>query len=327
MDLLKTLLVYMSLVFATSVQTAPEPVEILAELRATPFVPTATPVPTPTPTPVPTIDISPNPDYKMLQVGDRGDEVRALQEKLAEYGYLDGEIDGAYGNQTRRAVEAFQYQHGLSVDGIAGRHTLTVLYESSEVRPAPDAEPTPVPTPQAQLKPAITPTPTFAPVETIPSTPRPKVTTRQTEKPASTKQPSAMEKMEGYQLYLAGEKRPLEQAVYHVDGETYVPLLEVLQAAGVQVIESSSLEVDEFAFAMGDSLLRFAYTENQSGDPAGLEVYVNTEPQILPIRDIRRVGETLYLPATTLQSVVKLNTVVDLKALTVTVSFPAETSE
>jgi len=314
----------MSLVFATSVQTAPEPVEILKELQATPFVPTATPVPTPTPTPVPTINITPNPDYKMLQVGDRGDDVRAMQEKLAEYGYLDGEIDGAYGNQTRRAVEAFQYQHGLSVDGIAGRHTLTVLYESNEVRPAPDTEPTPVPTPVTQLKPAITPTPTFAPVETIPATVRPKVTTRQTEKPVSTRQPSAMEKMEGYQLYLEGKKQPLDQPVYHVDGECYLPLVELLQAADIQVIQSSSLEADEFAFAMGDKLFRFAYTENQSGDPVGLEVYINTEPQILPLRDIRRVEERLYFPATTLQSVLQLNTVVDLKALSVAVSFVAE---
>lgn len=327
MDLLKTLLVYMSLVFATSVQTAPEPVEILAELQATPFVPTATPLPTPTPTPVPTINITPNPDYKMLQVGDRGDDVRALQEKLVEYGYLDGEIDGAYGNQTRRAVEAFQYQHGLSVDGIAGRHTLTALYESNEVRPAPDAQPTPVATQQPQLKSAITPTPTFAPVETVPATPRPKVTTRQTEKPANTKQPIALEKMEGYHLYLSGEKRPLEFPVYHVNGECYLPLLEVLDAAGIQVIQSSSLEADEFAFAMGDKLFRFSYTENQAGDPIGLEVYVNTAPQILPIRDIQRVEDKLYLPCKTLQSVLKMDTVVDFKALSVTVSFSVEDTE
>ena len=136
----------MSLVFATSVQTAPEPVEILKELQATPFVPTATPVPTPTPTPVPTINITPNPDYKMLQVGDRGDDVRAMQEKLAEYGYLDGEIDGAYGNQTRRAVEAFQYQHGLSVDGKAGRQTLNHIYADVLVTPSPAPTQTPAPT-------------------------------------------------------------------------------------------------------------------------------------------------------------------------------------
>ena len=64
---------------------------------------------------MPTIDITPNPEYGTLQVGDRGDEVRRLQEELARYGYYEGDIDGVYGNQTRRAVEQFQYQHGLSL--------------------------------------------------------------------------------------------------------------------------------------------------------------------------------------------------------------------
>ena len=52
MDLLKTILLYMSLTFATSVQMAPEPVDIL---NATPvptvYVQPATPTPVPTPKP------------------------------------------------------------------------------------------------------------------------------------------------------------------------------------------------------------------------------------------------------------------------------------
>ena len=47
---------------------------------------------------------------------------------------------------TRRAVEQFQYQHGLSADGMAGRVTLTVLYESGQVRMSPTAA-TPAPSP------------------------------------------------------------------------------------------------------------------------------------------------------------------------------------
>lgn len=328
MDLLKTLLVYMSLVFATSVQTAPEPVEILAELNATPFVPTATPVPTPTPTPVPTINITPNPEYKALQVGDRGDDVRAMQERLAEYGYMEGEIDGAYGNQTRRAVEKFQYQHGLSVDGIAGRHTLTVLFESDEVRPAPDAQPTPVPTPTVQLALAITPAPTFAPVETVSSTARPKVTSRQTEKPDAKDEAAALELMPEYALYLdEGQQTSTSFALYQADGEWYLPLFELLDAAGVQVIESSSLEAEELAFVLDEKLYRFAYTENQRGEPVGLEVYVNTEPQILPLRDIRRVQDTLYLPLQSMESALGLAADVDENAGRVTVRFPSAKSE
>ena len=116
------------MVVAASVQNAPDPGAIPAydEPTPTPYVqaaPTATPTATatPRPTPVPTIDITPNPEYSTLQVGDKGDEVRRLQEELARYGYYEGEIDGVYGNQTRRAVEQFQYQHGLSADGMAGR--------------------------------------------------------------------------------------------------------------------------------------------------------------------------------------------------------------
>lgn len=146
MDLLKTILVYMSMVVAASVQNAPDPGAMPAydEPTPTPYVqaaPTATPTATatPRPTPVPTIDITPNPEYGTLQVGDRGDEVRRLQEELARYGYYEGDIDGVYGNQTRRAVEQFQYQHGLSADGMAGRVTLTVLYESNQVRMSPTA--------------------------------------------------------------------------------------------------------------------------------------------------------------------------------------------
>ena len=157
MDLLKTILVYMSMVVVASVQNAPDPGSVPAydEPTPTPYVqaaptPTSTPTATPKPTPVPTIDITPNPEYSTLQVGDKGDEVRRLQEELARYGYYEGDIDGVYGNQTRRAVEEFQYQHGLSADGMAGRITLTVLYESGQVRLSPSAA-TPAPSATSSL--------------------------------------------------------------------------------------------------------------------------------------------------------------------------------
>lgn len=194
MDLLKTLLIYMSMIFATSVQTAPEAMEILtATPEPTLYVApaTPTPAPTPVPTPVPTIDITPNPAYKTLQVGDRGDLVRAMQEKLIEYGYLQGEADGAYGNQTRMAVEAFQYQHGLSADGIAGRRTLTVLYESAEIRLSPSVSATPQPTAATQLTVAITPEPTETPAITSVPTETPAVVSAPTAEPVMTAAPTA----------------------------------------------------------------------------------------------------------------------------------------
>lgn len=340
MDLLKTILLYMSLTFATSVQMAPEPVDLL---NATP-VPTVyvqpatpTPFPTPTPTPVPTINIAPNPEYKTLQVGDRGDEVRALQEKLAEYGYLKGEVDGAYGNQTRQAVERFQYQHGLSVDGIAGRHTLTVLFESDEIRLSPDVTPSPTPRPTSQLTvaltpapteaptptPAPTPPPTFAPVETVNAQPDPTATPTPTATPRPTATPvPAMVKLEGYSIELEWTETPIDAAPCLVEDRLYLPLVKILEAADILVIKDSSVENDELAFAMGETLFRIAYTEDQDGRPIHLEAYRNTEPQLLTGRDIRRMDGVLYLPVQCIEQLTGIAAWVDEDAKCVIVSIP-----
>ena len=136
MDLLKTLLVYMTMVYASSVQSMPDAEAYMATVSTpTPAV-TATAEPTPRPTAVPTVEVSVNPDYHTIQTGDKGDEVLRLQQALAEYGYYEGELDGRFGQQTRRAVDRFQYSHGLPADGIAGRNTLSVLYDSGKVRRA-----------------------------------------------------------------------------------------------------------------------------------------------------------------------------------------------
>jgi len=140
--------------------------------------PTPSATPTLKPTPVPTPDITPNVAYKTIKVGDSGDSVAQMQRRLAELGYYSGDIDGRFGNQTRRAVERFQYNNGLSADGIAGRNTLTILYEYEKVVLSTDsgASPTPAPDrntnqdaartetpPGATLAPTFVPTPTPAP--------------------------------------------------------------------------------------------------------------------------------------------------------------------
>lgn len=53
----------------------------------------------------------------ILDVGDRGDDVLALQKALQQKGYFSGDLDGIYGQLTRRAVVAFQDEHGLPVTG------------------------------------------------------------------------------------------------------------------------------------------------------------------------------------------------------------------
>ena len=52
-----------------------------------------------------------------LQVGDRGDEVLAVQEKLSQMGFVVGSMDGVYGDVTAEAVKTMQKEKNLPVDG------------------------------------------------------------------------------------------------------------------------------------------------------------------------------------------------------------------
>ncbi|MBQ8382143.1 MAG: peptidoglycan-binding protein, partial [Clostridia bacterium] len=66
-----------------------------------------------------------------LSKGNKGEEVRALQILLTGRGYDVGKAgaDGEFGADTKTAVEAYQRDHGLSVDGIAGKDTITALLQ------------------------------------------------------------------------------------------------------------------------------------------------------------------------------------------------------
>jgi N-acetylmuramoyl-L-alanine amidase len=57
----------------------------------------------------------------------RGDDVRALQNRLNILGFDPGREDGILGEQTARAVHEFQTNVGLRADGIAGATTLQAL--------------------------------------------------------------------------------------------------------------------------------------------------------------------------------------------------------
>ncbi len=64
--------------------------------------------------------------------GSRGDEVREIQTRLAALGYYGGTIDGIYGTGTKKAVQKFQQDRGLTADGIAGKQTLNALNISDD---------------------------------------------------------------------------------------------------------------------------------------------------------------------------------------------------
>lgn len=63
----------------------------------------------------------------LMQRGDRGTDVRSLQQLLASAGYSVGVIDGIFGPLTESAVEAFQSDEGLDVTGLVDRETLDAL--------------------------------------------------------------------------------------------------------------------------------------------------------------------------------------------------------
>lgn len=71
--------------------------------------------------------------YVKLQSGDKGTEVKKLQQALKNLGY-NVSADGTYGPITVAAVTAFQKLNGLDDDGIAGAKTQTVLYSGNAKR-------------------------------------------------------------------------------------------------------------------------------------------------------------------------------------------------
>ena len=66
-----------------------------------------------------------------VSVGSTGATVKTIQQKLKNWGYYTGKVDGIFGSQTKEAVKYFQRKNGLKVDGIVGTQTLKALGMSS----------------------------------------------------------------------------------------------------------------------------------------------------------------------------------------------------
>ena len=70
----------------------------------------------------------------VLKAGMSGDQVRRVQQRLSELGYLSASfVTGVYDTATQQAVRQFQTANGLSVDGTAGVSTQSRLYAGSAV--------------------------------------------------------------------------------------------------------------------------------------------------------------------------------------------------
>ena len=108
---------------------------------------------TPTPSITPrTVQITEDPTQptstptpRLFQKNDVGIEVRDMQVRLINLGYLKGKADGQFGSATETAVKAFQNQHGLVADGYAGEQTLNLLYSQQAQTFVPTPSPSPTP--------------------------------------------------------------------------------------------------------------------------------------------------------------------------------------
>lgn len=86
----------------------------------------------------------------VLEQGERGESVKHLQGQLAQLGATgrDGkplQADGDFGGSTKYAVEQFQREHGLHVDGVVGRQTQAALGQALSQHTAKQAEQTVTP--------------------------------------------------------------------------------------------------------------------------------------------------------------------------------------
>ncbi len=96
-----------------------------------------------------------NPDT--LRYGSKGEEVRELQKALITLGYLKGEADGIFGAQTEKAVKAFQQSKKLTVDGLAGKATRSLLMEAAGTASGSSAAAVPAAAPTAAPQAASSP--------------------------------------------------------------------------------------------------------------------------------------------------------------------------
>ena len=149
---------------------------------------------------------------RILMRGTEGEDVRLVQQRLYDLGYLTGEVDGKFGLQTQKAVRAFQRAHKLEkVDGKVGPQTLAVLFGDDVI-----ALPTPTPSPTP--KPTATPTPSPTPVPT----PAPTATPDMANAPFAMREANVSVDGKSVDLFLGQSER----------GETLYPLCGVMERLG-----------------------------------------------------------------------------------------------
>lgn len=59
---------------------------------------------------------------------------RDVQYLLKSLGYYKGKLDGKIGSKSKQAIKSFQKDHGLKVDGVAGKNTKRKLLEATKLK-------------------------------------------------------------------------------------------------------------------------------------------------------------------------------------------------
>ena len=108
----------------------PITVRALFDLNAIYAVPTPIPVTTPSPTEEPLTEEN----VVVIRAGTLGSVVLRLQTRLEELDYYESRKDGVYLSDDIQAVRDFQKANGLTVDGVAGFETQSLLYSDVAVR-------------------------------------------------------------------------------------------------------------------------------------------------------------------------------------------------
>ena len=74
-------------------------------------------------------------DNLYLYKGSKGEAITAMQKRLKQLGYFEGEVSDTFDEATRTAVIAFQKANKLKVDGVVGDKTMKKMF-APEAKPA-----------------------------------------------------------------------------------------------------------------------------------------------------------------------------------------------
>ena len=110
-------------------------------------------------------------EYRPLQYGSSGDDVKELQTRLTELGYFTSKISGNYLESSQTAVREFQERNGLEGTGIADVDTQTLMYSGQAVGKndrTSAATPTPTPDPGFLVDESATAEPLATVLEEVP---------------------------------------------------------------------------------------------------------------------------------------------------------------